>query len=137
MRRIERPDWAPEHARTQSAQRDDDVTLADFERVQSCRAALLEAHHRAVEVYYDKCTLPEADSFPYRGALTGEYYLSGRESYWRADGAIIVSIMAHCLGVRAHGTTKEAQDYLGIDVFLRFDLKTGTFTTYYIGGQVI
>jgi hypothetical protein len=114
----------------------DDITQADYQQVQRCRAALLEAHHRAVEEYIRRHALDDEDSFPYRGALTGEYYLEGEESYHRHEGSILVGIMARCLGRRPKASN-EPRDYLGIDITLKFDAKAGTFSTWYTGQMVI
>jgi hypothetical protein len=116
---------------------DDGATQADYDRVQKCREALLEAHHRAVLEYIARCALDEDDLFPYRGALSGDYYLEGRESYYRQDGELRISIQARCLGVRPHHSRNKPRDYLGIDIVLQFHPETGTFTTFYTGGQVI
>jgi hypothetical protein len=120
-----------------------------YRRVQDRRADLLTAAHAILEAYFDETGLPDADAFPYRGALTGEYYWATNEGY--ADGGfagldggdptrhrlwrVRAMLQARCLGRRAGEAAPS--DYCGVDVWQLFDPVTGRFERYYTGHKVI
>jgi hypothetical protein len=136
MRLIDTPTFAPDHARQEKVSFYDGVTLSMYHGVQAHRAEMLAAAHEVVEAYFDRMGLPDRDSFPYVGALTGEYYWDRSDGYsveqvWR----VRVMLQARCLGRR--GRSKRAGDYCGVDVWLVFDPETGRFEEYYTGHKVI
>jgi hypothetical protein len=149
MRLIATPDFAPAHARRGEITFHDTVTLGMYRRVQDHRSELLAAAHAELEAYFDRMGLPDPGSFPYSGALTGEYYWDGDEGY--ADGGFVgldggdpakhrlwrvrVMLQARCLGRRTEGAAPS--DYCGVDVWQRFDPLTGRFEVYYTGHKVI
>jgi hypothetical protein len=138
MRLIEAPPFAPDNARQEEVSFYDGVTLSMYHRVQAHRAELLAAAHGVLEAYFDRMGLPDADSFPYLGALTGEYYWDRREGYsvegvWR----VRAMLRARCLGRRGGRSKRAARDYCGVDVWLVFDPETGRFEEYYTGHKVI
>jgi hypothetical protein len=149
MRLIATPDFAPDHARMGEITFYDAVTLAMYQRVQARRSELLAGAHAILESYFDEMGLPDADSFPYLGALTGDYYWDTNEGY--ADGGFVelddgdpakhrlwrvrVMLQARCLGRRAGGA--EPADYCGVDVWQVFDPLTGRFEPHYTGHKVI
>src|SRR5262249_12897326 len=71
MRLIDTPTFAPDHARQEEVSFYDGVKLSMYQCVQAHRAELLAAAHEVLEAYFDRMGLPEPDSFPYVGALTG------------------------------------------------------------------
>ena len=149
MRLIEMPSFAPAHVRCGEVTFYDGVTLAMYQRVQDRRSELLAAAHAVLEAYFGSMGLPDADSFPYLGALTGEYYWDSNEGY--ADGGFMgldggdpakhrlwrvrAMLQARCLGRRASGAAPG--DYCGVDVWQLFDPLTGRFEPYYTGHKVI
>jgi hypothetical protein len=137
MQRIDVPPCAPERARKPQIWFDDGVTPTQYQCVQQARSALLDAHHRAVEDYIAECALDEEDMFPYRGALTGEYYLEATERYGLIDRTVSVSIMARCLGISPPHSSNPPDDYLGIDIVLLFNEADATFSAFYNGSSVI
>jgi len=73
------------------------------------------------------CAPPGEDWFPVQTRLTGEFYICS-ESYDRLPGEswIQLCISAHCIGKNPHGI----DDYLGLDVWLRYDPKDGRLTNH-------
>jgi hypothetical protein len=149
MRLIPIPAFAPDHARSGEVSFYDGVTLSMYRRVQEHRTELLAAAHKVLEEHFDRMGLLEADSFPYVGALTGEYYWDTNEGYSQGeclgytDGdptkerqwRVRVMLQARCLGRRA-ARSKRA-DYCGVDVWLVFDPRKSSFECYYTGHKVI
>ena len=86
MRLIEIPSFAPDHARRGEITFDD-ITLAMYQRVLDRRPELLASAHAVLEAYFDRMGLPDADSFPYLGTLTGEYDWDTNEAYM--DGGFV------------------------------------------------
>jgi hypothetical protein len=138
MRRIDIPAFAPSAHREPRIRFYDGITLAEYERVQQFREQLLFTVHAAVEGYLGQCALGEADKFPSRSALTGEYYLSATEGYGYAGSPQRPSVMlqARCLGVRPQRSA-EPGDYCAVDVTLGFYAAEGRFETLYAGSHVI
>jgi hypothetical protein len=149
MRLIPIPAFAPAHARRGEIGFYDGITLSMYRRVQERREEMLAVAHGVLEAYFDKMGLPDADSFPYLGALTGDYYWECNEVYRQhrclgfADGdpakerlwQVRVTLHACCLG-RTEGHP-EATDYCGVEVVLVFDPRSGCFECYSTGHQVI
>ena len=149
MRLIAMPIFAPDHARLGEISFYDGVTLAMYRRVQERRTELLAAAHEVLEAYFDRMALPDPELFPYRGALTGEYYWDSNESYTQGeflgciDGnpanerlwQVRVTLQARCLGRRAG--CSEPADYCGVEMSLVFDPRTGGFECDYTGHEVI
>jgi hypothetical protein len=149
MRLIAMPSFAPDHARSGEISFYDGVTLTMYRRVQERRLEMLAAAHEVLEAYFDRMALPDPDLFPYRGALTGEYYWDSNESYSQEeclgfiDGnptkerlwRVRVTLLARCPGRRAGRS--EPADYCGVEVSLVFDPRTGGFEYHYTGHEVI
>jgi hypothetical protein len=136
MRRIDMPAWANARARDAEPPPDGPFTQELYRLVQARRAEFLAAVHRAVEEHL--CPLDHA--FPQRSVLTGEYYLSGRESYSFRGGAgrAQVILKARCLGrddeLRTPG---QPDDYCGIDVSVEYDPATDSFDAEGFSLQVL
>ena len=149
MRLVPMPAFAPDHARRGEVKFYDGITLSMYHRVQARRAELLAAAHEVLEAYFDRMGQADADSFPYLGALTGEYYWDTNEGYSRGEDLgstdgdpakerlwrVRVMLQACCLGRRAGSS--EPGDYCAVDVWLEFDLRTGGYECYYTGHMVI
>lgn len=131
MKRIERPRWSDEPDIWLN-----DMRLADYEAIQKRRRQMLKAVHQEIENYLNTTGLyyeyeDEAnESFPNRFQMTGEYYI-GYESYTAHVGPVWfqVSIKCHCLGRRTP-KKRQADDYLGLEVWLRCDPDKWTFTIF-------
>jgi hypothetical protein len=138
MTRIDPPAFAPDFVLREEVRFYDGITLRQYQRAQSHRDAMFAAAHAAVEAYLDECALDQPELFPYRAALTGEYYLERREGYGLAGTPRRVSVMlvARCLGVRPQRSAVPA-DYCGIDMTLLFHPDGDRFETFYTGHQVI
>jgi hypothetical protein len=118
MARISRPAWADEPTITREG-----VTDADYRGIQARRAAMLDAVQQEVEKYLNTRELhfkTDADGFPNRSCMTGQYYLSDESYYGNLlPGAIQISIFCRCLQRPALLDTTEPEDYLGLEVWLR------------------
>jgi hypothetical protein len=149
MRLIAMPSFAPDHVRSGEISFYDGVTLAMYRRVQERRSEMLTAAHEVLEAYFDRMALPDPNLFPYRGALTGEYYWDTNEDYTQgeflgcSDGnpanerlwRVQVTLLARCLGRRAGRS--EPADYCGVEVSVVFDPRTGGFECHCTGHEVI
>jgi hypothetical protein len=136
MRLIEIPGFAPDYTRRGQVRFYDGVTLSMYQRVQALRPAMLATAHRVLEAYFDRCGLPDPDSFPYVGALTGEFYWDSNEGYTLERRQVRVMLKARCLGIRPLHSEVPG-DYCGVDVSLVFDPDTSEFEEFYTGHQVI
>ncbi|MBL8794752.1 MAG: hypothetical protein JNM56_12665 [Planctomycetia bacterium] len=132
VRRVEMPADAPAHVRAETVDLEDGFPPALYERMQTQRAALLEAVQRAVVRHLERCAQFERHAFPCRERLTGDYYLGPGESYeLAADGRPGVVVKARCLGWSDPWNPADrgqSVDYLGIDVYVEFDAATETFS---------
>ena len=134
MTHIPVPEWAPSFARAAmkfemvADKYSDAITPAERDALVERHAEILALASRLVEEYAnDRCAPPGEDWFPEQSRLTGEYYIGG-ESYHRLPGErwIQVCISMHCLGRRID----EVGDYLGLDVWLRYDPDCGRLTNH-------
>src|SRR5262245_42100865 len=116
---VPRPKWAREPDVWLT-----DMRLADYHAIQNRRDAMLKAVHNEVVAYVNTAGLyydGDADGFPNRSRMTGEYYI-GDESYTGQTGPawFQVSVRCCCLGRRI-AESVEARDYLGLEVWLKCD----------------
>jgi hypothetical protein len=115
--RIDPPGWA-----TQPKLSIDGVTVAEFAAIQAHRDKLLAAVHREVTKYLNDPRLvftdpDDADEFPHRDRLTGDYYIGG-ESYIAHRDPTWVQISVRCRFLEPTDDD-EPDDYLGLEVWLR------------------
>ena len=79
--------------------------------------------HHEVEKYLNTRGLyfkSDADGFPNRSCMTGQYYLSDESYYGNLlPGAIQISIFCRCLRRPWLPGATEPEDYLGLEVWLR------------------
>jgi hypothetical protein len=129
MVRVPVPEWAPAFARGEvefqmvADKYGDTITPAERETLLERRADILALVHAQVEQYANDMSAPPGeDWFPKQARFTGEYYI-GEESYHKLVGAsgCQIRVEARCL---AHGKDRP-RDYLGLDVWLRFDPDSG------------
>jgi hypothetical protein len=117
MTRIEPPEWV-----TQPGLRVTLVVVAEYAAIQQHRDKLLKAVHRAVEAYLNDPRLVFAgdeDGFPHRQRLSGTYYIGG-ESYTAHRDPVWFQICFKCrCQQRAAPDGGRADDYLGLDVWLK------------------
>jgi hypothetical protein len=102
----------------------DAILPAERDALLGRRADILALADAQVEEYAnDGCAPPGEDWFPEQARLTGEFYV-GSESYHRLPGRdwCQICLEARCLGRRGPG---EPRDYLGLDVWLRYDPAEG------------
>lgn len=134
MVRVPVPEWAPPYAHG-AAQFEmaadkyyDAITPAERAALVERHADILSLADQLVEEYAkDACAPPGEDWFPAQAQLTGEFYV-GSESYHRLPGErwVQICVEARCLGRR----TGEVSDYLGLDVWLRYDPDGGQLTNH-------
>lgn len=124
MTRIETPPWAPPHARHVV-----DVEDGEGERAKALAAPHLAAIwtelHRQIEMHVndpDRCFLDEAEGFPVRERLDGNYYI-GSETYEGEEGPAGTTcrlwLFARCL--EHEWTPNQRQsgyDYLGLEAIV-------------------
>lgn len=132
MARIPVPDWAPTYARGEiefemvANKYGDAITSAEREGLIARHDDIIKLVDSLVEAYAnDGCCPPGpacAAWFPEQAILTGEFYI-GEESYHRLLGEtwIQIRVEARCVGHNPWGLG----DYLGLDVWLRYDPKSG------------
>ncbi len=134
MVRVSVPKWAPPYAGGAATfemvanKYYDAVTPAERDALVARHADILALVDRLVEEYANKGCAPQGeDWFPEQARLTGEFYVGG-ESYHRLPGErwIQVCVEARCLGRR----TSTVGDYLGLDVWLRFDPASGRLSNH-------
>jgi hypothetical protein len=141
MRRIDLPSWANARDQEVAPEPDGPIVRELYRAVQVQRDEFLLAVHRAVVAHVDCCALddPRPGIFPKRSLLTGDYYLSRRETYSFRERADIAHVVVHarCLGRDEFRLLDEPDDYLGIDVSVEFDPTRGTFQAEAFSLQVI
>ncbi|MBL8797032.1 MAG: hypothetical protein JNM56_24230 [Planctomycetia bacterium] len=117
MTRIEPPAWA-----TQPALHIGDVAVSDYASIQRRREQLLRVVHQAVEDYLNDPQLyftDDNEGFPNRERLTGQYYVADESYTAHEDPAWFqIGVMCRCLE-RPRGRSKQAGDYLGLEVWLK------------------
>lgn len=137
MVRIPVPNWVPTYAQGEiefeisASKYGDAITPAEREALVAKHAEILRLVDKLVEDYVNKWCCPPGNAcdawFPEQAKLTGEFYI-GCESYHRLRGAkwIQVRVEARCVGRTPIGLS----DYLGLDTWLRYDLKSGRLTNH-------
>jgi hypothetical protein len=108
------------------------MRLADYHLIQKHRTPMLKVVHNEVENYLNEPGLyydGDEDGFPNRAQMTGEYYVSD-ETYESKVGPpwYRIAVQCHCLGRRVPG--RGANDYLGLEVWLRCDPVMWTFEVF-------
>ena len=134
MVRIPVPEWAPPYARGAvtfeiAAKKSYDAIIpAEHAALLARHADILALADQIVEEYANSmCAPSDEDWFPAQARLTGEFYV-GSESYHRLPGELWVQVCveARCLGRR----TDKISDYLGLDVWLRYDPEGGQLSNH-------
>ena len=123
MTRVARPHWADE-----PGVKRDDVGDAVWQAIQSHREEMLGVFHQAVEKYFNARGRFGKGDFPERKLMTGEYYL-GDEGYLGAPPGTSVRIMIECRCLRHPWLpgSDEKDDYVGLNVWLRWEPETESF----------
>jgi hypothetical protein len=106
----------------------ENVADAAYQAIQGRREEMLGVVHQAVERYFNARGRFGKGDFPERKVMTGEYYL-GFESYLGTAPGTAVRICIDCLCLRhpwLPGST-EKDDYVGLNVWLRWDAEKETF----------
>jgi hypothetical protein len=128
MTRIDPPGWA-----TQPDLGITLVTVAEYAAIQRRRDRMLRAVHREVEAYLNDPRLyftGDEDGFPDRDRLTGEYYIGGEAYIAHADPTWFqIGVICRCLE-RPRGRGGRADDYLGLEVWLRCEPGRWSFTVF-------
>jgi hypothetical protein len=132
MRRIEIPEWAQDRGEVELA---GGLPAEQAAAIQQHRPAILDLVQREVEKYVTENSW--VDSFPDPNVLNGEYYIGG-EWYNKRTRPVWYQL---CFRVRclqkALPPYPEPVDYLGLDVWVRCDPKTMTFTFLHIDSSSI
>ncbi len=138
MRRIDPPSFAPEYSQREEVSFYDGVTLREYQQLQQHWEAILASAHAAIEAHLHECALDDPDLFPYRAALSGEYYFDKHVSHMKAGSLRRVSVMleARCLGYRPQ-RSPTPMDYCAIGITLLFDPDEIRFETFYTDHRVI
>jgi hypothetical protein len=142
LRRIDLPDWANAYDREGKPKVATEFSSALYDRIQTRRGELLDAVHLALVAHVDACVLddPRPEFFPKLSVITGDYYLSRRESYCYSADRNLFHIIFHARFLGQDDqllTPGEPDDYLGIDVSVEVDSKTEAFVGNGFSLQVI
>jgi hypothetical protein len=126
MRLVDLPDWA-----RRGRFKVDGVNDWDMNAIRYRRPEMLRAVHEEIEAYLNDPLLyfdGDEDGFPHRKELTGEYYI-GDESYFAhtQPSWIQIKIEGRCIG---RGVGNKPDDYLGLEVWLRCEPGTWSFSVY-------
>ncbi len=129
-RRIDRPAYAGE---ADVEIEDDEGGQESHDAFQPHVDAILQRLHRMLERELndpDRVFLDESEGFPVKSELSGEYY-AGDTSYHGDDDCHVMSIMLNCLEKKGGqwGDNPPVDDYLGMEMVVYLDRKTGEVTT--------
>jgi len=115
MTRVAAPHWADQPRTTR-----DNIADSDFQAIQEHREEMLAAVHQAVEKYFNARGRFGPGDFPERALLTGEYYLGEESYYGDPSAALRVRIECRCLRHPWLPGSNEKDDYVGLEVLLRW-----------------
>lgn len=112
--------------------------LSAYNEIRQRREEMLRVIQREVQEYVndDSLTYPEsnADGFPSRGCLTGQYYIADESYRERLDAGVRwfeIGVQTICLGkpaCRGRPDVEGPQDYLGLHVWIRCDPESWAFS---------